>query len=79
MKFNLYTDVALACDLPEHRLCRGDVVRLVEHHRAPNGEEGYSVEVLGAKGQTMAVVAVPVTALEPLRDDEILSVRNMTT
>jgi hypothetical protein len=33
--------------------------------------------VLGAKGQTLAVVALPVDALEPLRDDEVLSVRTM--
>ena len=75
MKFPLYTEVALARDVPEHRLRRGDLVRLVEHHRAPDGEEGYSVEVLGAKGQTFAVIAVEAKALEALRDDEVLSVR----
>lgn len=75
MAFKLYTDVALNRDLPEHRLRRGDVVRLVERHRAPDGEEGYSAEVLGAKGQTLAVVALPASALEDLRDDEVLSVR----
>ena len=75
MKFPLYTDVALARDLPEPRLLRGDMVRFVEHHVAPDGEEGYSAEVLGAKGQTLAVVAVAAQALEALRDDEVLSVR----
>jgi hypothetical protein len=75
MKFLLYTDLSLACDLPEHRLRRGDLVRAVEHHVALDGSEGYSVEVLGAKGQTLAVVAVPAMALEELREDEVLSVR----
>jgi hypothetical protein len=75
MTFPLYTDVALARDLPEYRLRRGDLLRLVEHHVAPDGEEGYSAEVLGAKGQTLAVVAVAAKAVEALRDDEILSVR----
>jgi hypothetical protein len=75
MIFPLRSDMALARDLPEYRLRRGDVVRLVEHHIAPDGEEGYSAEVLGAKGQTLAVVAVPVDALESLRDDEVLNVR----
>ena len=75
MTFPLYTDVALACDLPEHRLRRGDLVRLVDHHVAPDGEEGYSVELLGAKGQILAVIAVTSKCLEALRDDEVLSVR----
>ncbi|MDI1251357.1 MAG: DUF4926 domain-containing protein [Lacunisphaera sp.] len=75
MKFPLYSDLALTRDLPEHRLRRGDLVRLVEHHVAPDGEEGYSAEVLGAKGQTLAVIAVAAGALEELREDEVLSVR----
>ncbi len=75
MIFPLYTEMALSRDLPGYRLCRGDLVRLVEHHIAPDGHEGYSAEVLGAKGQTLAVVAVPVDALESLRDNEVLRVR----
>jgi len=75
MKFPLYIDVALNRDVPEHRLRRGDVVRLVEHHIAPDGEEGYSAEVLGAKGKTLAVIGIEAKALEALRDDEVLSVR----
>ncbi len=75
MKFPLYTEAALARDLPEYRLRRRDLVRLVECHAAPDGEEGYSAEVLGAKGQTLAVVAVASSALKALRDDEVLSVR----
>mgnify|MGYP003852205857 CR=1 FL=1 len=77
MTVPLYTEMALSRDLPGYRLRRGDLVRLVEHHIAPDGHEGYSAEVLGAKGQTLAVVALPVDALEPLRDDEVLSVRTM--
>ena len=75
MTFELYTDVALARDLPEHGLCRGDILRLVDRHVGPGGEEGYSAEVLGATGQTQAVIAVAAKLLEPLRADEILSGR----
>ena len=78
MTFPLYSDVALAHDLPKYRLRRGDIVRLVEHHVAPSGEEGYSAEVLGAKGQTLDVIVVSAKSLEPLRDNEVLSVRAMT-
>lgn len=75
MKFDLYTDVVLTRDLPEHRLRRGDLVKLVDHHVAPDGDEGYSIEVFNALGETIAVTAVPEGALEPLREDEVLCAR----
>jgi hypothetical protein len=71
----LYSDAALVCDLPQYRLRRGDIVKLVERHVAPDGTEGYSAEVLNALGETLAVIAVPATAVEALRPDEILSAR----
>lgn len=74
----LYKDAVLTCDLPEHRLKRGDIVKLVDHHVAPDGTEGYSIEVFNAVGDTIAVNAVPSSALEPLREDEILCVRSIT-
>src|SRR5437667_11599101 len=67
MKFELYHDVALTCDLPEHCLRRGDIVKLVDHHVAPDGTEGYSIEVFDAVGDTIAVTAVPASGLETLR------------
>jgi len=64
--------MALTCDLPQHRLRRGDIVKLVDHHTAPDGTEGYSIEVFNAVGDTIAVTAVPATTLEALREEEIL-------
>jgi hypothetical protein len=78
MRFQLYTDAVLTREVPEHRLRRGDLVKLVEHHVAPDGSEGYSIEVFNALGDTIAVTAVPESALEPLREDEILCARVMT-
>jgi hypothetical protein len=75
MKFELYADVALTCDLPEHRLRRGDIVKLIDHHIAPDGTEGYSIEVFNAVGDTIAVTTVPTSALEALREDEVLCAR----
>jgi Domain of unknown function (DUF4926) len=75
MGLDLYTDAALTRDMPELRLRRGDLVKLIDRHVAPDGEEGYSVEVLNALGETIAVTALPASALEALREDEVLSVR----
>lgn len=75
MKFELYTDAVLTRDVPEYRLRRGDVVKLVDHHMARDGTEGYSIEVFNAVGETIAVTAVPEAALEPLREDEVLCAR----
>ncbi|MFM9972118.1 MAG: DUF4926 domain-containing protein [Burkholderiales bacterium] len=75
MRFELYTDAVLTCDLPKHRLRRGDIVKLVDHHVAPDGTEGYSIEVFNAAGDSIAVTCVPASTLESLREDEVLSAR----
>ena len=77
MAFELYTDAALVRDIPEHRLRRGDVVKIIDLHASSNGENGYSIEVFNALGDTIAVTAVSESALESLRNDEVLSVRTL--
>lgn len=67
-----YKDVVLARDLPEHRLNRGDIVKPVEHHHAVGGTEGYSARVFNALGDTLTVITVADSGLEPLRYDEVL-------
>ena len=75
MTFQLYTDAALTCDLAEHDLCAGDVVKIIDHHPVPGGEDGYSIEVFNALGDTIAVTSVPQSALESLSENEVFSVR----
>ncbi len=78
MSIELFSEVALARDIPEERLRRGDVATVVEKlpgTQASGGEEGYILEVFNAIGETIAVVTVPVSAVEPLRPSEVLSVR----
>lgn len=75
MKFEPYTDVALTCDLPKHRLKRGDIVKLVDRHIAPDGTEGYSIEVFNAVGVTIVVDTVPASAFEARREDKTLCAR----
>lgn len=78
MRFELYTDAVLGRDVPGHRLRRGDLVRVVDHHVAPDGTVGCSIEVFNALGETIAVTAVPEADLEPLREDEVLCARVLT-
>lgn len=77
VKFKPYKDVVLTRDLPEERLKRGNIVKLVEYHAARYGEDGYSAEVFNAVGDTLAVVTVPESAFEPLREDEVCCVRTL--
>ncbi len=76
MTIELYQEVALTCDLPEHGLRAGDVVTLVDLVTHPSGgEAGCVLEVFNAIGESFAVIAVPMSAVEVLRPDEILTVR----
>ena len=59
MAFELYKDVILTVDLPEHGLRAGDVGTAVERHPVPAKEEGYSVEFFDMTGRTVAVVTLP--------------------
>jgi len=78
MKYQLFEHVALAHDLPAKGLKRGDLGVIVEHHPLPGGEDGYSLEVFNALGETLTVIVVPESALEPVRADEILQVRSLS-
>ena len=78
MKAVLFSEVALARDIPEHGLSCGDLATVVEHlpaTQASGGEEGYALEVFNAVGESIAVVAVPVSAVEPLKPSQVLSAR----
>jgi len=75
MSLELYKDATLTRDLPERRLRRGDLVKVVDRHIASDGTVGYSAEVMNALGDTLEVVTLPESALEPLREDDILCAR----
>lgn len=79
MKYKLFEEVVLARDIPEKGLKKGDVATVVEHHPAPDGEDGYSLEVFNALGDTIAVVTVSESLIESLKEDEVFSVRSMAT
>ena len=76
MKYELYSRVALKTDLPKNRLLRGDVATIVEAHAGRAGQEpGYTLEVFNGVGETIAVVTVRESQIEPLSADEVLTAR----
>ena len=76
MKFEMFSRVALKTDVPENGLRRGDLATIVEYHEGlPGQEPGYSLEVFNAVGDTVAVIALGESQIEPLREDEILCAR----
>ena len=78
MKFEMFSRVALATDIPESRLKRGDVARIVDYFAPkPDRVAGYILEVFNALGESIDVVSVPETSIESLQEDEILTIRHM--
>ncbi len=79
MTFELFQDVALVRDLPEHKLRAGDIATLVDFVRDPSdGEDGCVLEVFNAVRESIAVITAPISAVEALSPDEILTVRPRT-
>lgn len=78
MKLELYQEVALTCDLPEYGLRSGDIATLIDIVPHPrSGEEGCILEVFNAVGESIAVITVPISNVEVLRSDEILTIRSL--
>ena len=77
MTYKLFEEVVLAKDIPKRGLKKGDVATLVEHHPVSEGEDGYSLELFNAVGDTIAVITVPESSIEPLTKNEIFSVRSL--
>ena len=66
MRYELFEEVVLTKDMPEKRLERGDVATVVEHNPVSDGEDGYSLEIFNGLGDTIAVITVEESAIEPL-------------
>jgi len=75
MKYKLFEEIVLNKDIPGKELKKGDVATIVEYHPVTDGEDGYSLEIFNVLGDTIAVITVPESAIEPLTEDEIFSVR----
>ena len=77
MTYKLYQQVVINKDISEKNLFHGDVATVIEHHPATHGEDGYSLEVFNAVGDTIAVVTIAESAIQPLSSNEIFSVRKL--
>jgi Domain of unknown function (DUF4926) len=78
MKYKMFSRVALKSNLAKHRLRRGDVATIVEYHPgSPAQEPGYTLEVFNAVGETIAVVTMRESQIEPLRARSLLHVRDL--
>ena len=75
MRYELFEEVVLTKDISEKKLKKGDVATVVEHHPVSNGADGYSLEIFNVLGDTIAVITVDESGIEPLTVDEIFSVR----
>jgi hypothetical protein len=65
-QYSIFSQVALAQDLPEHQLKQGDVATIVEHYPMPNDEEdGYSLEGLDVPNVTIEVAASQIVSVSP--------------
>ncbi len=77
MKFEFFNEVVLLKDIPDQRLKKGDVATVVEYHPSDISKDGYTLEVFNAIGDTIALVTVSESDIEPLKESEVLSVRTM--
>lgn len=78
MKYEMFSRIALKSDIAEHNLRAGDVATIVEYHPGRPGQEpGYTLEVFNAIGETVAVVTVHESQIEPLNAGGILHVRRL--
>ena len=76
MAYELFTRVSLAEDLPAYVLHKGDLATIVEMHEGQPGQEtGYSLEVFNAVGETITVLVVEESKINPVKENEILHVR----
>ena len=73
--YQLFQEVVLGIDLPEKGLKKGDIATIVEHHLVNGGEDGYSLEVFNALGDTIAVVTVAESSIMALSANEVLNAR----
>ncbi|MFI5202159.1 MAG: DUF4926 domain-containing protein [Candidatus Kapaibacterium sp.] len=78
MKYELFKEVALAADIPDHHLKKGDVATVVDYLPAGNNPEpGYALEVFNVLGESIDIIMVAESEIEPLSQDEVPNARHL--
>lgn len=76
MNIELYEEITLTCDIPQHQLKQGDIATLVDFVPHPTGgETGCILEIFNALGESLRVVTVPISAIKSLTSEDILTSR----
>ncbi len=74
----LYKEAVILRDVPEYRLSAGDVGTVVEILKHPSGgPRGIMLEVFNVLGDSVAVITLAETEVEPLADDEVWHARRL--
>ena len=78
MRIEEHEEAVLTRDLPEEGFEAGDVGTVVAVHEDERGEAaGYTLEVFGLAGETLAIVTVPADAVREVRDGEVVHARDL--
>lgn len=77
MSLELYSEVTLTQNIDEYNLQAGDIATLIDFVPHPRvKEDGCILEVFNAVGESIAVVTVPKSAIQPLQANQVLTTRS---
>lgn len=79
MKFELYSEILFNQDIPAYSIRKGDIGTIVDYFPSnlPSNEDGYSIEIFDALGDTLKVVFVDESKLSAIKHNAVLSVREI--
>lgn len=79
MTLELFSEVTLTQNIDEYNLQLGDIATLIDFVPHPQGkEDGCILEVFNAVGDSIAIVTVPKSTIQPLQANQVLTTRNLS-
>ena len=79
MKYELYNEIVFNQDIAEYSIKKGDIGTLIDYYSSPDSgmEDGYSVEIFDVFGNTINVVSIPESKISKLKQNSVLSAREL--